>query len=699
MQPNNGIELQPQQQRVAFKPAVSVQVHNKGYEALPEPDYKRKSSKQRHFGGLKFSLRGFAVVAAVVLITNISWFFWAKKKYGISAGYGTIQRGDCAVAKRINTWLHLWINAMSTLLLMGSNAFMQTFSGPTREEVDRAHGQHRWLHIGALSFRNMRGIAKRKVLVCLVLAMSSIPFHLLYNSLVFTSLSTNEYEWAVVTEDFLTGASWNLTASDSMVLADAASNDMYQNIQKSASSYERLDQASCITLYSKIILPTNRNVLLVTSEKNTNNSILMSGSISAGLGSDFDRSDFWICSKDDEGGDTLACNPNDLLSNPEAWKVHDHPIEYCLSERTGESCAVQFSYNIMVVVIIFNAIKLATMLFVLFRLDAEKILASPGDAMASFLIVEDRNTQGMCLANKREIDSFWGAKGFGRPYNKTPGRWGRAASKKRWSCFVFLLFVALATVLILLYWGLTVLKGKGLNISLPGLWKLGFGALNPNAFVLADDGGAAAGMALLANSPQVILALLYIVYKGLMTAMFNAKDWSNFGFGDQHLMVSTPAGKQRGTWVLGVPKYSGMALLVLQTLLHWLISESIFVVQVTVFGTDGQINASDHISNCGYSPIAIVFTVVAAVTMMLTAVVFGLCKSPEGGPPIVSTCSAAISAACHPGPTHEAMPYKEIRWGATGPVWNGSGHCSIVSQKTWAAGQAGKPMHGYLYAG
>lgn len=532
-----------------------------------------------------------------------------------------------------------------------------------------------------------------------------------YNSLVFTSLSANEYEWAIVTEEFLTGASWNLTNPTWRVLADAARTEMYQNIQKSASSYERLDRAGCMRLYSKIILPTNRNVLLVTSDKNKNNSVLLSGA-----GAVEERGDFWICSKDELGGEHLSCNPDDLLSNPEAWKVHDHPIEYCLSERTGESCAVQFSYEIMLVVIVFNAIKLAAMLFVLFRLDAEKILASPGDAIASFLINEDRNTQGMCLADKREIDRFWTAKGFGRYYNKAPGRWGRAASKKRWACFIFLwvlshktptilltsfdrLFVALTTVLSLLYWGLTVLKGKGLSISLPGLWRLGFGALNANALVIVGDGGSAAGMALLANSPQVCLAILYIVYKGLMTAIFNAKDWSRFGFEDQHLMVSTPAGKQRGTWILGIPKYYGVALLVLQTILHWLISESIFVVQITVFGTDGQISPTDHISNCGYSPIAIIFTVVAAVIMMLSAVGFGICKAPEGGPPIISTCSAAISAACHPGPTHEAMSYEEIRWGATGPVWNGTAHCSVVSQKAWAAGQAGKPMHGYLYAG
>ena len=222
-----------------------------------------------------------------------------------------------------------------------------------------------------------------------------------------------------------------------MVLVDVIDKDinsLFQNIQQSTSSYQRLDQASCIKLYSKIVLPTTRHVVLVTSDKNNNNnSVLNFGTTSLS-----DRSDFWICSKDDQGGETLACNTDELLSNPKAWKVHDHPIEYCLSERTGESCAVQFSYNIMVVVIVFNAIKLAAMLFVLFRLDVEKILASPGDAMSSFLINEDKNTQGICLANKREIDKFWTAQGFARQYNKAPGRWGRAASKKRWSCFTIL---------------------------------------------------------------------------------------------------------------------------------------------------------------------------------------------------------------------------------------------------------------------
>jgi hypothetical protein len=142
--------------------------------------YKKKSFNQRWFGGQKFSLRGFSVLAAVVLFFNVGWLIWAKERYGISDDRGTIQQGDCKTAKRVNLWLHLLINVLSTTLLAGSNAFIQAFSSPTREEIDRAHAQGKWLHIGIINLRNFAHISWRKWSVCIVLAASSIPFHLLY---------------------------------------------------------------------------------------------------------------------------------------------------------------------------------------------------------------------------------------------------------------------------------------------------------------------------------------------------------------------------------------------------------------------------------------------------------------------------------------------------------------------------------------
>lgn len=143
------------------------------------PSYRKQSFRQKYLGGIKRTLRTFVSVACIVLIINVSWLGYAKAKYGIQNGFGTIRRGGCGNVKSLNTWLHLGINIMSTLLLTGSNAFMAAFSCPSRKEVDRAHQRGRFLHVGSFSLGNLRAIAKRKGFVVLILALSSVPFHLL----------------------------------------------------------------------------------------------------------------------------------------------------------------------------------------------------------------------------------------------------------------------------------------------------------------------------------------------------------------------------------------------------------------------------------------------------------------------------------------------------------------------------------------
>ena len=147
-------------------------------DQLPKP---KQTWFQSHFGGLKRTLRLFLAVAVIVLIVNVSWLLYAKTRYGgIDSGFGIIQRGNCDVAKSTNTWLHLLINVLSTLLLTGSNAFMTAYCCPSRKEIDKAHARRKWLHVGMLSLRNLSKIAKRKSLIVLLLCLTSIPFHLLF---------------------------------------------------------------------------------------------------------------------------------------------------------------------------------------------------------------------------------------------------------------------------------------------------------------------------------------------------------------------------------------------------------------------------------------------------------------------------------------------------------------------------------------
>lgn len=258
-------------------------------------------------------------------------------------------------------------------------------------------------------------------------------------------------------------------------------------------------------------------------------------------------------------------------------------------------------------------------------------------------------------------------------------------------------------------WGFKHAKDRGVGLDLKSLWKLGFGRTSQNTMVLYGGGGDADSTAIIANLPQVILALVSFVFMSIMSSLFLAEDWSKFAFMPQSLMISSPVGTQRGTWLLGTPLGWGSAFLILQTLLHWLLSQSIFVVQISILNKDGTPvpdNASEeesdqrfaHLSNCGYSPIAVIFSVLAAVVLLVLAVVFYFRRFQAGSPPVVSTCSAAISAACHPISMSEEKMYGKFRWGADGGMVNGVGHCSIVSDEIWRQGYVEPPRDGYVYA-
>jgi len=87
--------------------------------------------------------------------------------------------GDCTTAANLNRYLHIMINALSTLLLSSSNLFMQLLLAPTRKEIDGLHQRQQWVDIGIPSLRNLRFISARNRVLWCILAASSLPLHLL----------------------------------------------------------------------------------------------------------------------------------------------------------------------------------------------------------------------------------------------------------------------------------------------------------------------------------------------------------------------------------------------------------------------------------------------------------------------------------------------------------------------------------------
>lgn len=212
--------------------------------------------------GYHFGILCCAVVSATVMVVNCTLTIWASRRYDLQGGIGTIRDGSCSETRDIAVWIHLGINVLSTLLLGASNYTMQCLSSPTREDINRAHSHNVWLNVGTPSIRNLLRISRSRMLLWWLVAISSVPLHLLYNSAVFTTLSAREYDVFLVTSDFLTGAPFNLNlTSTSMDSLDYSANEAFfeklelleplaQTLQDSQSGLQKLTSKDCIGTYA-----------------------------------------------------------------------------------------------------------------------------------------------------------------------------------------------------------------------------------------------------------------------------------------------------------------------------------------------------------------------------------------------------------------------------------------------------------------
>jgi hypothetical protein len=119
----------------------------------------------------------------VSLLVNLILTIAIVSKYGVDdSGRLTLYHGNCETSKNLNTGIHIFINAMSTIILSSSNYVQQVLCAVTREEVDAAHAGKRWAKWGDIGVPSLLNIflidARRLVLWCLLI-FSSLPLHLL----------------------------------------------------------------------------------------------------------------------------------------------------------------------------------------------------------------------------------------------------------------------------------------------------------------------------------------------------------------------------------------------------------------------------------------------------------------------------------------------------------------------------------------
>jgi hypothetical protein len=163
----------------------SIQSAGAGRYSKLEIVAQQKQPRLRDYlwGGWRKTILAGAVLTFITLIANFAVLVWAsiRKQGGNDNGAGavTLDTGTCKEMGNLFTWWHLGVNVLSTLLLSAGTACMQCLSAPTRQEINEAHSQGSWLDIGIPSMRNLRWISGRRQMLWVLLAVSSLPLHLL----------------------------------------------------------------------------------------------------------------------------------------------------------------------------------------------------------------------------------------------------------------------------------------------------------------------------------------------------------------------------------------------------------------------------------------------------------------------------------------------------------------------------------------
>lgn len=403
--------------------------------------------QSKELQGYHFGVMCCTVVATLVAIINTIFISWAIGSFGVQGGLGTLQQGSCHETNVLTLWIHLVINILGTLLLGASNYSMQCLSSPTRGEIDKAHSKGIWLDIGVPSVRNLRRLSATRILLWWLLALSSIPLHLLYNSTVFPTRSTRSFSVFVVSDSFLEGAPFSTNLHGYTVDRPEVKSfqDRLRDLQQNTTSWTKLDNEACVKAYSPSIISSRADVVLVSSTPNSTNSLLsMYADVQAQIISTSTLDSLgWMCSIPAFPNDGL-CPNFQTVKNPRDWSIWIYadgrlygpapiatPVQYCLSQPVQDHCKLQFSLAIMIIVILCNLVKAICMGFIVWKRDPEP-LVTLGDAIKSFLNQPDPATEGNCVVGKSRFEKskVWGR--LPSMWVAGPIRWFRAASIRRW---------------------------------------------------------------------------------------------------------------------------------------------------------------------------------------------------------------------------------------------------------------------------
>jgi hypothetical protein len=369
-------------------------------------------------------------------------------------------------------------------------------------------------------------------------------------------------------------------------------------------------------------------------------------------------------------------------------------IDHCYMNARVPECAITVRWFPLAATTIALSIKMLTAILAILKTHHfnHRLYNSLGDIIAvATRHREDLAVPGECLVDKGEHkkreDRAWNGEGSIpiRAQNRRR-RWIRYLGFLDWTVWVFWVGSVVA-VWILMDMSLDTVRSEFRNddgseiTSIFGLFSIaGFGKISL-AFLLSSSQGNTSfhaeepiGLPIqiaIANAPQLWLSLGYLLWDNQITRIWGEHEWRSYAGRRKVPRVSYGADSPgvRNTRWLQLPYWLSATLMSISTLMHWVVSQTLFVVEVE---NRSGISTSDTPSQpqltfaiC-YSPTAIFTIAVIAMILIIALTVYYLIPF-RSWMPVMGGSARVVFASCTALPKH--LPADGIMWGDVSDDW------------------------------
>ncbi|KAI8949339.1 hypothetical protein F4801DRAFT_603395 [Xylaria longipes] len=323
-------------------------------------------------------------------------------------------------------------------------------------------------------------------------------------------------------------------------------------------------------------------------------------------------------------------------------------VDHCLGQPLESTCRVGVSPILLLVVTIcvIGKTSMAILATALLSRQDKTPLVTVGDAMASFIEKPESVTSVYCTFGQAEIRKAMASDSAlvlskARKWEAVPKLSILALPGHVWITSYLLCFVGIGVCT-------SLFASAYQTHGLVG----GFFQSDGNSFLTFRF--SFIGAVLLANSPQLLLSLCYLTYNNLFTYLQIAREWGKYSEGYSSLRVTDPQGQQSSTYRLQLPYRYSLPLMGASALLHWILSNTIYVF-ISIGGYyigdnlvfhDQSLPATSAVY-IGYSTKALLaLTILSTFLTTLPLILLSL-KRLQADSVVPGCNSLAISAACH----------------------------------------------------